>query len=54
MKRSPQRVSSNVATTLAATRAPRVARVADLRKRWWGGWGSNPRPKDYESSALTD
>ncbi len=19
----------------------------------WGGWGSNPRPKDYESSALT-
>ena len=20
----------------------------------WGGWGSNPRPKDYESSALTD
>ncbi len=21
---------------------------------WWGGWGSNPRPKDYESSALTD
>ncbi len=20
---------------------------------WWGGWGSNPRPKDYESSALT-
>jgi hypothetical protein len=23
-------------------------------RRWWGGWGSNPRPKDYESSALTD
>ncbi len=20
----------------------------------WGGRGSNPRPKDYESSALTD
>ena len=19
----------------------------------WGGWDSNPRPKDYESSALT-
>jgi len=17
--------------------------------RWWGGWGSNPRPADYES-----
>ena len=22
--------------------------------RWWGGWGSNPRPRDYESLALTD
>ena len=21
--------------------------------RWWGGWGSNPRPADYESAALT-
>ena len=21
--------------------------------RWWGGWGSNPRPTDYESAALT-
>ncbi len=20
---------------------------------WWGGWGSNPRPTDYESAALT-
>ena len=20
---------------------------------WWGGWGSNPRPRDYESPALT-
>jgi hypothetical protein len=20
----------------------------------WGGWGSNPRPMDYESTALTD
>jgi len=19
---------------------------------WWGGWGSNPRPKDYESVPL--
>jgi hypothetical protein len=19
----------------------------------WGGWGSNPRPADYESAALT-
>lgn len=22
--------------------------------RWWGGRGSNPRPMDYESTALTD
>jgi hypothetical protein len=21
--------------------------------RLWGGWGSNPRPADYESAALT-
>ena len=21
--------------------------------RWWGGRGSNPRPRDYESPALT-
>jgi hypothetical protein len=20
---------------------------------WWGGWGSNPRPKDYEASAAS-
>jgi integrase len=27
--------------------------AAELRKREWGGWGSNPRPRDYESPALT-
>jgi hypothetical protein len=33
---------------------PRVSRqAADLRQRWWGGRDSNPRPKDYESFALT-
>ena len=21
--------------------------------RWWARWGSNPRPRDYESPALT-
>jgi hypothetical protein len=21
--------------------------------RWWGGWGSNPRPADYESALLS-
>ena len=27
--------------------------AVDLRLYWWGGWGSNPRPRDYESPALT-
>jgi hypothetical protein len=35
--------------------------IRDLRRSealsWafeeWGGWGSNPRPADYESAALT-
>jgi hypothetical protein len=22
--------------------------AAAERLRWWGGWGSNPRPRDYE------
>ena len=22
-------------------------------RTWWGGWGSNPRPADYEYAALT-
>jgi hypothetical protein len=48
---------------LSADSAPRSGRsTARLEARrccltwtlvWWGGWGSNPRPKDYESSALT-
>ena len=29
-------------------------RFTGQRPFMWGGWGSNPRPKDYESSALTD
>jgi hypothetical protein len=24
-----------------------------VNRPWWGGWGSNPRPTDYESAALT-
>ncbi len=27
--------------------------AADLQKHWWGVWGLNPRPTDYESAALT-
>jgi hypothetical protein len=26
---------------------------SDLRVLGWGGWDSNPRPRDYESPALT-
>jgi hypothetical protein len=28
--------------------------TSDLRKHLWGGQGSNLRPEDYESPALTD
>ena len=27
--------------------------AVDLGVHRWGGWGSNPRPRDYESHALT-
>ena len=27
--------------------------AGDLEIHRWGGWGSNPRPRDYESHALT-
>jgi tetratricopeptide (TPR) repeat protein len=30
-----------------------VQHRAALDDSWWGGWGSNPRPSDYESAALT-
>ncbi len=32
-----------------------AAAVAQLtcRSVWWGVWGLNPRPTDYESAALT-
>lgn len=42
-------VSRSVATAHSTARADRTAHAADLQKLWWGGWGSNPRPKDYES-----
>jgi hypothetical protein len=40
------------------TKAPdRNFRAGQGRLTWvlreWGGWGSNPRPEDYESPALT-
>ena len=44
------------ATETATVAPPRKVRPTTFPhgQRWWGGWGSNPRPKDYESSALTD
>ena len=27
---------------------PRVKCLVRAVNRWWGGWGSNPRPRDYE------
>jgi hypothetical protein len=26
--------------------------VPAASRLWWGGWGSNPRPKDYESDLV--
>ena len=37
---------SSAVATLCGTQSQRIT-------WWWGGWGSNPRPRDYESHALT-
>lgn len=50
------------ATTRGLLRIPSTAdspsRIFQIRVRvsvsWWGGRGSNPRPMDYESTALTN
>ena len=39
------------ASSVAPMRAPRNTITAGQNE--WGGWGSNPRPTDYESAALT-
>jgi len=31
----------------------RAQRAVSAGQAMWGGWGSNPRPRDYESRALT-
>jgi hypothetical protein len=50
------RLSPRTARPLTAKTLVRGRSVArgPLVRRWWGGWGSNPRPADYESAALTD
>ena len=35
-------------------RFPQVAAFAQFKQKRWARWDSNPGPKDYESSALTD
>ena len=37
----------NALDTVAGARAPQLVLLS------WGGRGSNPRPRDYESPALT-
>ena len=45
--------SAEVARTEELGEAGNRKTASDLAFHRWGGWGSNPRPKDYESSALT-
>jgi hypothetical protein len=48
--------SQTVGTVWRGTRSSRSKikpQAAGLRLHRWGGWGSNPRPRDYESHALT-
>lgn len=42
-------VSRSVAAAPEGRCTGGARQIADLRKLWWGGWGSNPRPKDYEA-----
>jgi hypothetical protein len=43
------RTESKIATTQRFRRSKPLSRGFEE----WGGWGSNPRPTDYESAALT-
>lgn len=38
----------------SASRQPTMRVQDSPRERWWALRGSNPRPSDYESPALTD
>jgi hypothetical protein len=46
-------VSRLLAQPGGAARGASQESASDMGKRWWGGWDSNPRPRDYESHALT-
>ena len=45
--------SQNVASAPATRLATRANVSLTSGNSWWGGWDSNPRPRDYESPALT-
>ncbi len=51
------RADSLRTAAVAGERSGRSSRARDARNPgtaiWWGGWDSNPRPRDYESPALT-
>jgi hypothetical protein len=45
--------SSTFDTRLVLCRAAGEMNSPPRQDFWWGGWDSNPRPRDYESPALT-
>jgi hypothetical protein len=51
--RSPGRPSATTTPTREDQLWPLEPGKAQVRLGRWGGWGSNPRPADYESAALT-
>ena len=46
-------VSRSLAAASVGLASSSVQLCADKAKHWWGGRDLNPRPEDYESSALT-
>jgi hypothetical protein len=47
------RISRLLAKPCRAAIAASQESASDMGKCLWGGWDLNPRPEDYESSALT-
>ncbi len=49
------RTQPHIVTALKIAGIPRFRGSKPLSRGFeeWGGWGSNPRPTDYESAALT-
>ena len=54
VKDQPRRRERSAETVSSISRSRSVENQPELAHyRRWGGWGSNPRPRDYESHALT-